>query len=130
MDREEIFGMIIMSICCFGCAALFFGIGIHMQRSDKPAHFWAGSEVKAEWITDIFAYNRENGRMWKLYSVPYFLSGVLGSLYRLHEGYMIAAVIILVLAAFPGIWILIRQYREIELKYINTKRLDKLDPFC
>ena len=130
MDARTVFGMIVMGICCFGCGALFLGLGIHMQRSEKAAGFWAGKEVKAEWIRDLYAYNQENGRMWKLYSIPYFLSGVLGCLYWLHEGFMIGAVIILVLAAFPGIWLMIRQYRKIEKKYMNAKRLDKYDPFC
>ena len=130
MAGEQIFGMIVMGICCFGCAVLFLGIGIHMQRSEKPAHFWAGSEVKAEWVTDIFAYNFENGRMWILYALPYFLAGIFACLVRFHEGFMIAALVVLIGAAFPGIWLLICQYRKIEKKYINAKRLDKSDPFC
>ena len=36
----------------------------------------------------------------------------------------------LLAAAFPGIWLLIRQYRKIEEKYINAKTLDKKIPFC
>ena len=130
MDSEVIVGAIIMAVCCFGCAVLFLCIGIHMQRSKKPAHFWAGSEIKPEYVTDIVLYNRENGRIWICYSIPYFLAGVLGCLNWVDARYTIASVVVLLAAAFPGIPLLIRHYRKIEAKYIDPKKLDKIDPFC
>ena len=130
MDGEHILGMIIMGVCCFGCAVLFLCIGNHMQHIEKPAHFWTGSEIKPEWVNDIPGYNHENGKMWKCYAIPYLIAGTLSCLNWVHEGFIIASLTILVAAAFPGIWLLIHHYRKIERKYINLKKLDKVDPFC
>ena len=57
-------GAIIWCVCVLGCAVLFCGIGVYAERSEKPMHFWSGSEVKPEEISDIPSYNRENARMW------------------------------------------------------------------
>ena len=110
MDGEDVVGLIIMGMCCFGCAVLFLCIGIHMQRSEKPVHFWAGSEIKPEWVKDIRGYNHENSRIWKCYAIPYFIAGALGCLNWVDEGFMIASLTILVTAVFPGIWLLIHHY--------------------
>ena len=53
-------GNVIWYIVMFGCAALFFGIGIWAQKRKTPMHFWTGVEVRAEEITDIRRYNEAN----------------------------------------------------------------------
>lgn len=60
------------------CAAMFCGIGIYVFRSEKPMHFWAGSEVPADSIRDIKAYNRANGWMWCVYGGGMVLIALLG----------------------------------------------------
>lgn len=130
MFGNNIWGLVILSICCFGCGILFFCLGAHAIGSSKPMGFWSQGEIKAHWVSDIPGYNLENARMWKLYSIPYFLSGFLACLSWVHEGYMIASVVVLMLAAFPGLFMLVRHYRKIEKKYITPKGLDKIDPFC
>lgn len=79
---------------------------------------------------DIQGYNRENARMWKCYSIPYFASAGLALLGCYHEWFIIGAMLVLILAAFPGIILLIRHYRKIEKRYIDSKKLDKIGPFC
>ena len=92
--------------------------------------FWSGIEVKSEWVKDVPGYNHECAVMWKLYSVPYFLCGILGFLGMFHTAFTIAMVILMVLASLVGIIPLIRQYKKIERKYIYREMLDKVDPFC
>ena len=104
-------GKIIWWIVSFGCAILFYAIGAYAQKLEKPMWFWSGSEVKAEQITDIKQYNKENGVMWKLYSLWYAAAG-LAEIWN-----TIVALIILVLSCTVGIVILVRSYLKIYRKY-------------
>jgi len=54
-------GKIIMWIVTFGCAILFFSIGVYAMKLKKPMWFWSGSEVNPLEISNIKKYNRENG---------------------------------------------------------------------
>ena len=116
MTGEAIVGTVIMVVCCMGCGAVFFGIGVWANRRKTPMHFWAGTELDPKTVSDIPAYNHENAVMWKLYSIPYWLAGVL-SLYQA-QWCAIAALILMILACFPGLLIMIRHYRKLEAKYI------------
>ena len=59
-------------------SALLTGIGIFTLRRQKPMWFWSGTEVRAEEIADVPAYNRANGVMWIAYSAVFWLSTLLG----------------------------------------------------
>ena len=104
-------GMIIWSITVFGCAILFFGMGMYAEKREKPMWFWAGTTVDESKITDVKAYNKENGIMWKLYSLWFFASGVL----YFWNGFL--SVILLVLGCTLGIGILVATFTKIEKKY-------------
>ena len=104
-------GLIIWSIVVFGCAILFLSIGIYAEKREKPMWFWAGSTVDESAITDVKAYNKENARMWELYSLWYFASGII---YYWNE---IIAIILLVLSCTVGIGILVATFNKIEKKY-------------
>ena len=112
MDGEAIFGMIIMSMCSFGCAAAFFGIGAYAAKRKDPMHFWTGSAVDPKSISDIPAYNRANGKLWKWYSVPYWLSGILALF-----GLSVISAILLFLAATVGCCLLVAGYNQILKRY-------------
>ena len=64
---------LIMLLSCFGCAILFFGIGVYARKKKEPMWFWSGSAVDASKITDVKKYNKANGIMWQLYSLWFFL---------------------------------------------------------
>ena len=102
---------IIMWIVSFGCAILFYSIGDYAQNIKKPMWFWSGSEVDASKITDVGQYNKENGVMWKLYSVWYFAAGV-AEIWN-----SIVSVIILISGCTIGIVFLVRSYNKIFNKY-------------
>lgn len=94
-----------------GCAALFFGIGVFAERSEKPMWFWAGSTVDPAKITDVKRYNKENGIMWQVYSLFYVASAVAEIWSSL------VAVILLVITATVGTVPLIFIYNRIYRKY-------------
>ena len=107
-------GTIIWFVTMFGCAALFFGIGVYAKRLEKPMWFWSGVEVEPAVISDIPAYNRENSRMWKVYSLWFWAAGIL---WIWNE---IAALVVLVTGSTVGIGLLIGRYLKIEKKYKST----------
>lgn len=104
-------GLIIWCITIFGCAFLFYGMGVYAEKREKPMHFWAGTTVDEAKISDIQAYNKANARMWKIYSLWYFASGII------YFWYEWLAVTILILSCTLGIGILVATYTKIEKKY-------------
>ena len=117
MSGEEIFGLMIMLGCCFGCGAMIYGIGIWAEKSKKPFGFWTYKEVKPESISDIPAYNRENGKMWKIYSIPYFLAALCGIGGIWCPWLNALAVSLVILACTLGIGWLIWYYKRVFRKY-------------
>ena len=101
----------IVCIVSFGCAILFFSIGVYAQKLKKPMWFWSGVEVDSSKIRDIAQYNKENGVMWKLYSLWYFASGLTG-IWSLG-----ISAIILALSCTIGLVLLIISYNKIYKKY-------------
>ena len=104
-------GKIIGWVVAFGCAILFYGIGVYAQKLEKPMWFWSGTEVDATKIKDVKQYNAENATMWKWYSLWYVAAGV-AQIWS-----AIAYAIILVLSCTVGLAILIRTYQQISKKY-------------
>lgn len=48
---------------------VFGGMVIYCFKSRKPVHFWAGTTVSSEEISNIKAYNRANGIMWGIFGI-------------------------------------------------------------
>ena len=104
-------GAIVWYITLFGCAILFYAIGIYAQKREKPMHFWSGTEVDEKEITDVKRYNKENGVMWKRYALWYAAAG-LAEIWS-----MAVALTLLVLACTLGIVFLVSTYNKIYRKY-------------
>lgn len=117
MEEKDIAGIVILLVCCWGSAALFCIIGVWARRRKTPMHFWAGTEIDPDTITDIPAYNRENARMWERYSIFYWVSGVLGFLGTWQTWLSVLCVVVLLLASTVGILLLVREYRRISKKF-------------
>ena len=104
-------GKIIFSSVALACGLLFFFIGVYAKRIKKPMWFWSGTEVDGTKITDIKRYNRANGTMWQIYSVLFFISGII----EFWNG--IIALIILVFSSTVGTFGLVYAYNRIYKKY-------------
>lgn len=104
-------GDIIWYVTVFGCALLFVGLGTYANKLETPMWFWSGSTVEPASITDIKAFNRENARMWYLYSLWYWVSGLSWAWSK------IIAIATMFLGCSVGIGILIGTYLRIEKKY-------------
>ena len=118
MGNGSVAGAIIMALCCFGCGLTFNLIAGWAIKSKKPVNFWSGTKVDPEKVKDIPAYNRANAMMWNVYSVPYWLAGIVGCFGYLGDVFSVAAAILLSLSCFPGLFFLVFRYRKIENQYI------------
>ena len=106
-------GKITMFIISLICAVLFFGIGVHAKRSNKPVGFWSGGpQIDASKITDIEKYNKANAIMWQHYSLFYFAS----ALFAIFSP--IISAILLMIGCTLGIGLLIALYNKICKKYM------------
>lgn len=111
-------GMIVGGVCYFCTGGLFYGIGVWGARQSKPMNFWAGQTIDPGSVTDIPAYNRACSRMWKLFSIPCWICGVLALMLPLGNWTAVAGLVILALWGTVGLWWLIRSYKTIERQYI------------
>ncbi len=71
-------GNIIMLVCMWFCAGLFLGFGLYALRREEPMWFWSGEKVPKDTVTDVPAYNKAHSRLFLLYSLPWWLGGLLG----------------------------------------------------
>lgn len=93
------------------CMLIFGGIGVYALKSKKPIHFWSGTTVKPEEISDIRAYNRANAKMWFVFDIPFVVAFVVAPFEM-----MIAAGCIL-FGCTVGLGLIIATYARIEKKY-------------
>ena len=107
----DVAGTIIWLITMFGCAVLFFGIGVYAKRREKPMWFWAGTEVDPGTITDVKAYNTANARMWQWDGVWYWVAGFAWIWSTT------IALVALISGCTVGIAILVATFQKIEKKY-------------
>ena len=111
MSGEKVLGIIVMVFCCLLCGGTFLGISIWARKSKEPVHFYSGTTVDPKTVSDIPAYNRENARMWFIYSSFFWISGIIAFFH------MMAAVAIMMIASVPGIFVLVSCYQRIYKKY-------------
>ena len=65
---KDIIWLAIMIPCC----AILSGMGIYAWNRKKPMWFWIGSPIKEDEISDISAYNHENGIMCGVFSLVFW----------------------------------------------------------
>ena len=112
MNGNKIVAIIIFVLCDLFCAGLFLGMGIGARKRKDPIHFYSGTTVDPRTISDIPAYNRANGRMWMIYSIPFWVSAFVSFF---HLG---AAAVIMGVACVPGFLWLIFRYKNICNEYM------------
>ena len=93
------------------CTLVFAAMALWAFKRSDPMHFWSGSTVKPEELTDVSAYNRANGVMWAVYAAGFFGAGVV-SFFNLTAAGILTAILCL-----PGVIALIIAYKKIYSKY-------------
>ena len=102
---------VIWLVITIPCSLLFTGIGIYAWRRTNPMWFWSGSSVREDEITNVKAYNRENGIMWICYSAVFWISTIMGI-----QSVSIAG-IVLAAGCLGGLPLLVIAYNRIYRKY-------------
>ncbi len=110
---------ILMALIGILCGSAFTGLAIHAFRSKKPVNFWAGSKIDPQKVIDIPKYNRENGKMWALYSIPYWIAGIAGACNDISPAASYIFLIVLILGGSVGLWWLLMHYQKIAGQYID-----------
>lgn len=118
MTGEQIVGLAVMLLCCGGSGVLFFGIGVWATKQKTPMHFYAGTTIDPKRVSDIPAYNLACGKLWKGFSVPFFLAVAASVVGLWDDRGEILSLVFLILACTVGIWWLVRTYKGIEKKYL------------
>lgn len=104
---------IIWFLIMIPCSAVFTGIGIYAWKRQKPMWFWSGSTVDESEIRDIRAYNKANGIMWIVFSIPMWLS-IFAVIWN-----GAAAGVLIALDCTVGLALLVVTYNKIYKKYKN-----------
>lgn len=102
---------IIWIVCVFGCGIIFACIGGYAEKRKQPMWFWTGSIITSDTVSDVKAFNRENAKMWRNYSLPFFASGIVCFYSPL------LALGILIVVCTAGIGWLIWTHKKIVEKY-------------
>lgn len=79
-------------------------------------HFWSGTEIKTEEITNVKAYNRAKGIMWIAHGSSYIFADILGLAFG-----GVVGTVILVLSGTLGLLFLIMVYKHIYKKYHRSQ---------
>ncbi|GEM_PF-2597161 len=77
MKEAERFTLILYLVCIWGMALYFVLLGVISARRKEPAGIPFGEKVPAGELADVPAYNREMGRTWLLFSIPFWCAGLL-----------------------------------------------------
>lgn len=108
------FANIIFAASCWLCSLIFGVIALWAFKRKDPMHFWSGSTVRPEEISDIPSYNRANGLMWAIYTTCMVVTGIL-ALFSIKISAVLLAII-----CVPGSVVLMVAYNRIYNKYRST----------
>ena len=98
-------------IVCF-CGLIMWAVALWSLKKKTPMHFWAGTTVPEETITDVKKYNRANAWMWFLYGAAMMGTGA--------SGFFVSAIVftvINIIVPVGGLFILVIVYNIIYKKY-------------
>jgi len=115
------FSNIFFATICLLCSLSFGAIAIWAFKSKNPIHFWSGSTVNPEEITNIPAYNHANGLMWLIYTICMVMASII-SLFSI-----LISVILLVIICVPGTIALVIAYNRIYKKYRSTSNTHQIN---
>lgn len=92
-------------------AILFIIIGIYAINRKKPMWLWTGSQIPESKIKDVKAYNRAVGKMWLIFSILFFIGGIIDFFSPLFS------IILFAFTCIVGIGGIVWCYHKIEEKY-------------
>lgn len=107
---------IVFVMMCWICGAIFVLIGFSCFKKTEPTGFWSGVEVRKDEVIDVKGYNVANGIMWCIFSIFFWVSGILA----IFNSFV--AVVMLIIACTVGIVGLILGYGWIKRRFFVCYR--------
>lgn len=95
-----------------GCGILFYSLGVYAKNKNTPMGFYSGTDTSQIKVTDLKKHNYAHSRMWKKYSLYYFVSVLI---YFINP---LISISILIFSCTIGLALLIKEYKKIEKDYI------------
>lgn len=102
---------IVFDIIVLLSVLIFAGVGIWALIRKTPMHFWAGTTVNPETITNIKKYNRAHAIMWFCYCIPLVISMLVAPFSMGIAGIIAGAGVVV------GLFFLVFAYSKIKRKY-------------
>ena len=99
---------------CWSISPIIGITALWISKRRKPIHFFAGTTVEPQKITDVPAYNRANAKMWALYAAWLIIIGALSLLNST------VGIVLSVVSIIPGVFFLCIPYKRIYKKYKQT----------
>ena len=101
-------GRIIGCMSCVLCGLPFLYIGTYEKNNKEPISFWTGDTSLSSKLKDIQSYNLKMAKLYKNYSIAYFISAIT-FIFSPIIGMIILCISIL------GIFVIYKYYK----KYLN-----------
>lgn len=98
-------------ILLWTCAGVFTALGLGAAKHD-PVHLWCGDCRGRERVTDEHGWKKSHRRMWLLYAMPYWVSGLVAFLWA--DG----AAALLIVSACAGLWWLLWMNGRLEKQFV------------
>lgn len=111
MSKEQLIGNLIVLIFCWSIAGLSLLVGFAATKISKPMTSITGSKSRLENIWDVKGFNREVGKLWKYYSIPFWVAG---PLWLIHVK---LGALVMLLGVVPGLFVLHFFYCRIAKKF-------------
>ena len=67
--------MLEMLVICWGAALLLLLLGLHVRNKRDPVSLWGGQKVAGSRVRNVHAYNRAVGKMYAIFSIPFWICG-------------------------------------------------------
>ena len=103
---------IVFWVIIFFTTVPIFGMGIYAFVKKTPIHFYAGTTVKSEEITDVKSYNRANGFIWAGYGLGLIIFAIIMTRTQGSLGS-----ILFLVYTFAGLLAMLLAYRAVYEKY-------------
>ena len=99
------------AIVCWMVALVYGVTALILTKRSKPFPFFTGISIPAEKLTDVRAYNRDNGKMWAWYAAIHVAAGLLALISNI-LGFVLFGLFII-----PGLIVMYKIHKRIFNRY-------------
>lgn len=113
------FESIVMAIIGFFLGATLTILGVYALLVKHPVTFLGGKKIDPSKVSDVRKYNLANAKMWLLFSIPFWLAGIVGLFNDYGNVYSYIYLLLLIVGSSFGLMRVLLTYQKIASKYIS-----------